>query len=104
MFKVMRTKVMISTLFAMILALNANAQMGRHGMGARNNANPKPAYIDKNNNNVCDNYESRIDTNNNSKWGNQTATSNRRNNRGPNFVDKNNNGICDYRENATTKN
>lgn len=100
----MRTKVMISSLFALMLAINANAQKGRHGMGAGNIAKPCPAYIDKNNNNVCDNYENRIANNNSSKLRNQAATPGKRINRGPYFVDKNNNGICDYRENTTTKN
>ena len=50
-------------------------------------ANPAPgSFVDKDNNGVCDNFESR------SGKGN-----------GANFVDKNNDGICDNRANVGNK-
>ena len=75
----------------------------------------KSCYVDKNNNNVCDNYENKTCSRGNGyglrdgsgkRQTSATAGKGRRNGRGlgcrnakgANFIDTNNNGICDNRE------
>lgn len=71
-----------------------------------------PAFVDKNNNGVCDNYENGTPGNPNSNGRkalrNGTGSGNRtgygmRNGRGRNFVDANKNGVCDHYENGTSR-
>lgn len=69
---------------------------------------PRPAYVDKNNDGVCDNFVTGrpggrganfVDKNNDGICDNRG--SGRYQGRGPNFVDKNNDGICDHRQDGT---
>jgi len=83
-------KLILATATLMIFALQSNAQ---NANSANQQAQKQKAvnsasgnFVDKDNNGVCDNFESR------SGGG-----------RGPNFVDKNNDGICDNRANVDKK-
>ncbi|MBB3186283.1 hypothetical protein [Microbacter margulisiae] len=103
----MKTRMMIVS-FA-CLAMTA-VTMGQTSVKTSNrNGNiTRPAYVDKNKNGVCDNYEARH-TNNTTTMVRYGQGQHRGKGKGvgcghgSRFVDKNHNGICDYRETVIKK-
>jgi hypothetical protein len=84
-------KVFLATAIILIFALSVQAQSSSVPAKQQNPqqtaTNPAPgSYVDKNNNGVCDNFESRSG-----------------NGRGVKFVDKNNDGVCDNRADVGKK-
>jgi hypothetical protein len=103
---VMKTKLFITGLALIAATAIVNAQQGNgRGCGKCNGSGKGTAYVDKNNNGVCDNSENR-----------QAATTVKKGNgsgkcdgtgkgtgKGKNFVDANKNGVCDNKETSTQK-
>ncbi len=88
----MKTKLIIIAVSAFLfLAVHASAQQNNVSKTDSSKVNSKkcPNYVDKNNDGVCDNWQS-------SKT-NQTVKS-------KNYVDANKDGICDNRQNNNTRN
>ena len=83
-------KLILATAIIMIFSVQLNAQStATSNQSAQKQTAAKSTsgnFIDKDNNGVCDNFESRSG-----------------NGRGANFVDKNGDGICDNRANAGKK-
>jgi hypothetical protein len=83
-------KLIPATAIMLIFAFQLNAQntsSANQPAQKQNTVNPAPGnFVDKDNNGVCDNFESR-----------------QGNGRGANFIDKNNDGICDNRANVGKK-
>ena len=83
-------KLILAAAVSLIFAIQSNAQNNNPAnqpaqkQNAVNSASGN--FVDKDNNGVCDNFESRSG-----------------NGRGTNFVDKNNDGICDNRANVGKK-
>ncbi len=109
----MKTKLFLAGLALMAITVFANAQdpiakQGR-GNGPCNGTGKGAAFVDKNNDGVCDNVETRT--------GNSTVKSGKGNGickgtgkgqgqgtwKGRNFVDANGNGVCDTFEARTKK-
>lgn len=77
----------IMTLIALTGQSQTNTVQTKQQDQKQTSANPATGtFVDKNNNGVCDNYESRSGTGH-----------------GANFVDKNGDGTCDNRANAGNK-
>jgi len=83
-------KLFLVTAILMIIAIQAQSQTSK---SSANQSDPQKTvasasgnFVDKNNNGICDNFESRSG-----------------NGHGANFVDKNGDGICDNRANAGRK-
>ncbi|MBN2813931.1 MAG: hypothetical protein JXQ80_07620 [Bacteroidales bacterium] len=113
----MKTKLFVTGIALMALTAFAIAQEPGTGRGQRNGTGKGPAYVDTNNNNVCDNYE-----NNTTRYGRHArgnarfqAVKGQRPGRGMaqnqgrgrgagrGFVDADKNGICDRYEINTEK-
>lgn len=113
----MRTKLFVTGIAIMALAAFTIAQEPGTGRGLRNGTGKGPAYVDSNNNNVCDNYE-----NNTTRYGRHARVHDGRKagqgrhaghgwsqnqgtgrGAGRNFVDADKNGICDNFEAAVKK-
>lgn len=82
----------------------ASAQNVKATQGTNKSA---PNYVDKNNDGICDNFNTvnrggRARNNGTCMYGSGRQSNTQRGNasvgKGRNLVDKNNNGICDYRE------
>ena len=111
----MKTKLFLTGLAIMAVTALANAQDPASGQGQGNgngrcNGTVKgPAFVDKNNNGVCDNFENRTaNATDNKGNGNGKCDGTGKGRRfgkgkGRNFVDTNKNGICDYYEARTKK-
>jgi hypothetical protein len=84
-------KLILATAIIMIFALQSNAQNANPAdqpSQKQNTVNSASGnFVDKDNNGICDNFESRSGTGH-----------------GANFVDKNGDGICDKRANVGNKN
>ena len=84
-------KLILASAIMMIFALQSNAQNANPAdqpSPKQNTVNSASGnFVDKDNNGICDNFESRSGTGH-----------------GANFVDKNGDGICDKRANAGNKN
>jgi len=111
----MKTKLFLTGLALMAITAFANAQEPVAGQGQGNCKGPcngtgkGVAFVDKNNNGICDNYENRTANATNNK-GNGTGKCDgtgkgqgQGRGKGRNFVDANKNGICDYYEANTKK-
>jgi hypothetical protein len=87
-------------LVAATTLLNAQNQGNGNGNGRCKGV----AYVDNNNNGICDNYENKPQgkaLQRGQGKGKCNGTGKGRNQgKGRNFVDANNNGVCDYRESA----
>ena len=107
-------KLFLATAIMMIFAVQANAQSNATADQPAQKQNTTKStggnFVDKDNNGICDNFESRqgkgrgsnfVDKDNNGICDNFESRSGK--GRGGNFVDKNNDGICDNRDNAGTK-
>lgn len=109
----MKTKLLITGLAIMAMSTLVNAQNTTKGQRLLNGTGKGPAYVDNNNNGICDNYENgspvltrgRRNVNGvNRQAPGQGQRSGNRMGRGQgqgknrNFIDADKNGICDYRE------
>ena len=92
---------------AIVLSVAAFGQAQNNAKKTRSDTS-RPAYVDKNNDGVCDNFAAGrrggrganfVDKNNDGVCDNRGTG--RYQGRGPNFVDKNNDGICDHRQDGT---
>jgi hypothetical protein len=118
----MKTKLLITGLAFMAMTTLLNAQNQGDGRRQQNAADKGIAFVDVNNNGICDNYENRSSNstatagNNNCKGcgqglkhGQEQGSGKRgiRQGRGQgnnrNFVDADKNGICDFRETPVKK-
>ena len=118
----MKTKILAAALafFAATTVSTLPAQSNNAGTGKGNGGT---AYVDKNNNGVCDNYENGVRQGNRQRQGKNATVGTKKgcckqgnrqgrrvngygngygkgNGRQANFVDANVNGICDHRENT----
>lgn len=97
----MKTRIFLTGLFLMAaLFVNAQTPDGK-GNGKCNGTGKGVAYVDKNNDGICDNYATRQAG---IKKGNGKGNCNGKGQgkgKRRNFVDTNNNGVCDKRENLT---
>jgi hypothetical protein len=101
----MKTKLFLTGLAIIAATAIVSAQQGNgRGCGKCNGTTKGTAYIDKNNNGVCDNSENR-QTTSTVKKGNGTGKCDgtgqgrgKGQGKGKNFVDANKNGICDTYE------
>lgn len=112
----MKTKLFLTALVLMAATVFANAQKPAAGQGQGNgqrngqccggsNSRCKGvAFVDKNNDGICDNYESRTANttdnkgNGNGKCDGTGKGQGQGNGKGRIFIDINKNGICDYYE------
>lgn len=111
----MKARIFLAAAALVAVVAVANAQ------DTKTTANPKgtgkngPAYVDKNSNDVCDNFENGT-SNRAKRHGNGSGHGNRHGKgmghccgqhdgkgKGANFVDKNGNGVCDNHEARTEK-
>jgi len=117
----MKTRLFLTGLALMAITAFANAQepvagqgqgnIPRNGQccGRCNGTGKGVAFVDKNNNGICDNYENRTaNATNNKGNGNGICDGTGKGQgqgrgKGRNFVDANKNGICDYYEANTKK-
>lgn len=111
----MRTKFFLTGLALIAITVFASAQdpvarSGRgNGCGRCNGTGKGVAFVDKNNNGVCDNYENRTLNKTDStkissgRWNGSGQGRGPGKGRGRNFVDANKNGICDFYEANTKK-
>lgn len=113
----MKTKLFLTGLALMALTVFANGQdpVAKQGQGngqccGRCNGTGKgAAFVDKNNNGICDNFENRTANatgnkgNGNGKCDGTGKRQGQGRGKGRNFVDANKNGICDYYEANTKK-
>lgn len=126
----MKTKLFLTGIALMALTAFTIAQEPGTGRGVRNGTGKGPAYVDTNNNHVCDNYENNTARNGRHAKGNARfqavkgqrpgqsvvhgqgrgrgaghglAQNQGRRGTGRNFVDADKNGICDYYEAAGKK-
>lgn len=113
----MKTKLFLTGLALMAVTVFASAQdpvagqgQGRgNGCGRCNGTGKGAAFVDKNNDGVCDNYENRAANvtgnkgNGNGKCDCTGKGQGQGRGKGRNFVDANKNGICDYFEADTKK-
>lgn len=125
---VMKTKLFITAAALIVLTALANAQDKAVNQGQQNNStNRGVAWIDANNDGICDNFEARKSGNFKGQGqGNMRGAGpgqgqgmgmgrrgmgpcgsgqgmGQRQGNGRNFVDANNNGICDFRETPVKK-
>ena len=117
-------KVLLAAAIMMILTLQLKAQSSEASANQagkqQNSVNTNPGkFVDKDNNGVCDNFESRsgkgkgagfVDKNGDGICDNRVNAGNKQGNncrngqgKGANFVDKNGDGICDNHANAGNK-
>lgn len=104
----MRTKLFLTALALMAVTALASTQDPVAVQGQGNCKSPcngtgkGVAFVDKNNNGICDNYENRTaNAANNNGNGNGKCDGTGKGQgkgKGRNFVDANKNGICDYYE------
>lgn len=103
----MKTKLLITGLALMAATTFVSAQQGiGRGMGKCNGTGKGTAYVDKNNNGVCDNSENKITgTTVNKRKGNANVAGKCNGTgqgcgkgQGKNYTDANKNGICDTYE------
>lgn len=108
-------KLILTTAIIMIFAIQVKSQntttQAKPAVQEQTAVTTTPGtFIDKNNNGVCDNFETRsgkgrggnfVDKDNNGICDNFEARP--ANSKGPNFVDKNGDGICDNRPNVGKK-
>lgn len=103
----MKTKLLFAGLAIMAMTAVASAQNPTPGRcnGQGNGTGRGAAYVDKNKNGVCDNYENRL-KNGKAGKGNRNGYCNgtgQGRGKGRNFVDANKNGVCDNFENRNKK-
>ena len=109
----MKAKIFLAGLTFVVVAAFASAQnpVGKkgNGNGTCNGTTKCAAFVDANNNGICDTYENRT-PNATGKRGNGNGTGTCTGNgqgqgrgKGKNFVDANNNGVCDTYEARTKK-
>lgn len=111
----MTTKLFLTGLALLAVTTLVSAQQGTGKGNCQSKCQSKcsgtgkgTAYVDKNNNGVCDNYESRKDSTSTKKGkglGKCDGTGNGQGKgtgkaagKGKNFVDANKNGVCDHAE------
>jgi len=115
----MKTRIFITGLALMAMTVVANGQKAETDNNQANTQTRGAAYVDKNNDGVCDNFNNRnVNRPGQGKFcyrggkgnGNGKGNCYRGGNgsgqgrgQGRNFVDKNNDGVCDNFENATRK-
>lgn len=106
----MKTKLFITGLVLMAATALVNAQPGNgQGCGKCKGNGKGAAYVDNNNNGVCDDYENRQSgaaVKKGNGAGKCNGTGQRQGNgqgKGKNFVDANKNGVCDNYEARTKK-
>lgn len=113
----MRTKLFITGLALMAMTVVANGQKAETDTKPTNTQTRGAAYVDKNSDGVCDNFENRAaDRPGQGKYcymggkGNGKGNCYRGGNgpgqgkgQGRNFTDKNNDGVCDNLESVTKK-
>lgn len=111
----MKTKVLFMAFALIAMVGTLPAQTTKAG-GSAKSVIKKSCYVDKNNNNVCDNYENKTCTygngtglrdgsgranslqRGNKKGNGYYRNGNAQNYKGPNYIDTNKNGICDRHE------
>jgi len=113
----MRTKLFFAGLALMAMTVAANGQKAETDNKQTNTQTRGAAYVDKNNDGVCDNFENlAADRPGQGKYCFRGGKGNGKGNwyrggngpgqgrgQGRNFVDKNNDGVCDNFESATKK-
>ena len=109
----MKAKIFLAGLTFVVVAAFASAQnpVGKkgNGNGTCNGTTKCAAFVDANNNGICDTYENRTQNATGKRGngnGNGTCTGNGQGQgkgKGKNFVDANNNGVCDTYEARTKK-
>lgn len=107
----MKAKIFLAGLALVVVAAFASAQnpVGKKGNGTCNGTTKCAAFVDANNNGICDTYENRTPNATGKKGkgnGTGTCTGNGQGQgrgKGKNFVDANNNGVCDTYEARTKK-
>lgn len=109
--KIMKARIFLTGLAVVAVTAFATAQnqVGKrgNGTGTCNGTAKCSAFVDANNNGVCDTYETRA-TSASVKKGNGTGTctgngQGQGRGKGKNYVDANNNGICDTYESKAKK-
>ncbi len=107
----MKAKIFLTGLALVVVTAFASAQNPQsgkgNGHGSCNGTANCTAFVDANNNGICDTYENRTPNATGKKGkGNGTCTGNGQGQgkgKGKNFVDANNNGVCDTYEARTKK-
>jgi hypothetical protein len=109
---VMKTKLLITGLALVAATVMVNAQQGNgKGCGKCKGKSSGTAYVDKNNDGVCDNFEKKqagTTTKKGNGSGNCDGTGKVKSKgngqgKGKNFVDANKDGVCDNKESNTKK-
>lgn len=99
----MKAKIFVTGLVLMAATSFLNAQTTGRGSGQCQGKGTGAAFVDKNNNGICDNAENRQSgTCLKKRNGNGNGACGRKGQgKGRNYIDANKNGICDNRENIS---